>query len=122
MNSKRLFRKSLCLSVLVVLTIFGCSQMSTQNQGIINVNPEGSNITIKGQIDYNNALGGYFVKGEEPGGEYFIMNENPKSLEPLFKSGKTLIIEGRIVRGAEYLFIEKIDGHPYQGEEKPAPK
>jgi hypothetical protein len=28
-----------------------------------------------------------------------------------------VMIEGRIVRGAEYLFIEKIDGQPYVGKE-----
>jgi len=44
------------------------------------------------------------------------MNQNLKVLEPLFKSGKTVTIEGRIVRGAEYLFIEKIDGQPYTGK------
>ena len=75
--------------------------------------PEGPKITVKGKISYMNTLGGYFVLGLEPGGELFIENKDPKVLEALYKSGKIVIIEGRIVRGAEYLFIEKIDGHPY---------
>lgn len=47
----------------------------------------------------------------------FIVNKDPQVLEELLKSGKAVMIEGRIVRGAEYLFIEKIDGQPYVGKE-----
>lgn len=78
--------------------------------------PEGSPITIKGKIDYMKNLGGYFVMGDVPAREYIIMNENLKVLGELYKSGKMVTIEGRIVRGAEYLFIDKIDGQPYTGK------
>ncbi len=47
------------------------------------------------------------------------MNENLKVLEALYKSGKIVTIEGRIVRGAEYLFIDKIDGKKYLGKQYP---
>ena len=75
-------------------------------------------MTVKGKIDYMDRLGGYFVRSLEPGGEFFITNQDPKTLEGLFRSGKTLTIEGRInlALGAEYLFIEKIDGQPYRGK------
>jgi hypothetical protein len=78
--------------------------------------PEGSPITIKGKIDYMKNLGGYFVLGDVPAREYFIENQDLKLLEALYKSGKVVTIEGRIVRGAEYLFIDKIDGKPYTGK------
>ena len=81
-------------------------------------------MTVKGKIDYMERLGGYFVRSLEPGGEFFIMNQDPKLLDELTKSGKTLTIEGRInlALGAEYMFIEKIDGKKYQGKNEPVSK
>lgn len=117
MKRKRLIRIILSLSIVAMAACSSLTQKPAES-----AKPGGSPITIKGKIDYMKALGGYFVHGEEPGGEFFIMNENPKVLEGLFKSGKTVIIEGRIVRGAEYLFIEKIDGNTYRGVETPASK
>jgi hypothetical protein len=111
MNYKRLFGIILSLSFLAMVA---CSAVSQKPAGT--TKPEGPQITVKGKIDYMMNLGGYFVRGIEPGGEMFIVNQDPKLLEELYKSGKTLNIEGRIVRGAEYLFIEKIDGKPYPGK------
>jgi hypothetical protein len=73
--------------------------------------------TVKGTIDYNERLGGYFIRGEEPGGEFFIVNQNPKILKKLKDNGKSVKIEGRTVteKGAEYFRIEKIDGKKYTG-------
>lgn len=68
---------------------------------------------MKGKIDYMENLGGYFVRGEEPPEEYFIVNQDPKLLEELMKSRKTVTIEGHSTIGADHLFIEKIDGQPY---------
>ncbi|HSB06688.1 MAG TPA: hypothetical protein VLK23_16020 [Thermodesulfobacteriota bacterium] len=112
--------KRIVLSVLVIAicVIFGCAQRSVQSQG--GTKPEGSPITIKGKIDFMKNLGGYFVLGEVPAREYIIVNENPKVLEELYKSGRIVTIEGRIVRAAEYLFIEKIDGKTYLGKMEPA--
>jgi hypothetical protein len=71
---------------------------------------------IKGTIDYMEQLGGYFVRGVEPGGESFIVNQNPKVLKTLKESGKTLTIQGyTTTQGAEYFFIQKIDGKKYKG-------
>jgi hypothetical protein len=69
-------------------------------------------ITIVGVIDHMDELGGYFVRGEKPGGEFMIVNQNPNALKPLMKSKKTVSLEG-ILRGGEYLTIEKIDGKLY---------
>ncbi len=102
----------LSLSVVALISCSSFCQKSSET-----TKPEGSPITIKGKIEFMKNLGGYFVHGEEPGREFFIMNTNPKILEELYKGGKTVTIEGRIVRGAEYLFIEKIDGQPYTGKQ-----
>jgi hypothetical protein len=117
MNIKKLTRIVLILSVIALSGGVGCAQRQAQVQGAASSTPEGPKMTVKGSIEYNRSLGGYFVHGLEPGGELFIVNQNPAVLEGLLKSSKVVTIEGRIVRGAEYLFIEKIDGQPYQGKE-----
>ncbi len=122
MKARRLIRIIFFWTIIALFALVGCAKQAVQTQGEKSAAPEGSQITVKGNIDFMQNLGGYFVRGLEPGGELFIMNQNPQVLEALFKSGKTVIIEGRIVRGAEYLFIEKIDGQPYQGVEKLVPK
>ncbi len=114
------------ISVLIIITLavwfapLSCAQRQVQSAAT--AASEGPNITIKGKIEFMTNLGGFFIHAEEPGGEYFIMNQNSKVLEELLKSGKTVFFEGRIVRGAEYFFIEKIDGKPYQGAKEPASK
>ena len=123
MHSIRSKRVILYLSVIAILAYLGCTQGLAQNQGKEPVQPEGSKFTVKGKINYAKSLGGYFVLGMEPGGELFIVNKDPKVLEELYKSKKVLTIEGRLTpRGAEYLFIEKIDGKDYAGTEEPALK
>ena len=112
MNYRRLIGIILSLSVVTMLACSGIAQKPAETTKL-----EGIPITIKGKIDYMKNLGGYFVLGDVPAREYIIMNENPKVLEGLFKSGKIVTIEGRIVRAAEYLFIDKIDGQPYTGKQ-----
>ena len=116
MKTNRIIRITLILSIIALVAGVGCAQRAVQAQGGESVNAEGPKITLKGKIGFMNNLGGYFVLGLEPGGEMFIVNKNPRVLEELFKSRKIIMIEGRIVRGAEYLFIEKIDGQPYAGK------
>jgi hypothetical protein len=41
------------------------------------------------------------------------VNGDPKLLDGLLKSGRTVTIEGREAMGADRLFIEKIDGQSY---------
>jgi len=76
--------------------------------------PEGSVITVKGKI--GQYMGNYFLKGENPPQEYIIVNGDPKLLDGLLKSGRTVTIEGREAMGADRLFIDKIDGKPYTGK------
>jgi hypothetical protein len=117
MNIKKLTRIILVLAVVTLFATLACAQRPAQSPGTGAMKVEGTKVTIKGKIDYNKSLGGYFVMGEDPAREYFIMNDNPTVLGGLHKSGKTLTIEGRIVKGAEYLLIDKIDGKAYKGKE-----
>lgn len=72
--------------------------------------------TMQGTIDYMDRLGGYFIRGQNPGGEFFIVNQNPKVLKALKQSGKSVTIQGYTTnQGAEYFFIQKIDGKKYGG-------
>ena len=112
MNHRRVMVIVLSLSIFAMIACSGISQKPAES-----TKPEGSPITVKGKIDFMKNLGGYYILGDVPAREYFIMNTNPKVLEELFRSGKTLTIEGRIVRGAEYLFIDKVDGQPYTGKQ-----
>lgn len=128
MNRKKLLVGGVLSSLLIFLLMAGVcfaqGQAKTQN------GPDKQKQTletIKGTIDYNERLGGYFIRGVEPGGEFFIVNQNAKVLKTLKKSGKAVIIEGRTREGgAEYFIIEKIDGKKYSAakttSKKPAPK
>ena len=51
-----------------------------------------------------------------------IVNQDPEQLDALLKSGRTMSIEGRLVQGADYLTIDKIDGQPYTVKESAAAK
>jgi len=124
MNNLRLKRIIQPLLLVAVFAMLGCAQRSVQSQGNMDMQPQGPSITTKGKIDFMKNLGGYFVRSVEPSGEYYIINQDLKVLEELFKGGKTLTIQGRLdlTRGAEYLFIEKIDGKKYLGKTESAPK
>ena len=81
----------------------------------LNPSEMGQPVVVKGKIAFMKNLGGYVVNGEDPFGEFMIVNQNVQLLGTLVKNGKKVAIEGRL-RGAEFLFIEKIDGKPYRGE------
>ena len=110
-------RMALMISILSAIALFftlGCAQRSAQAPRAASVAPEGPKITVKGKIDYWKNLNDYVVIGPRT---YFIVNQDRKLLEELFKSGKTITIEGRRTMGADYLFIETIDGQAYQGKD-----
>lgn len=73
-------------------------------------------VTIKGKIGFMERSGGYYVMGENPPSEYFIVNQDNKALEKLKKRGKTVTIEGHYTIGADHLIIEKINGKKYSGK------
>ena len=85
-----------------------------KDQGF-NPSEMGQPVVVKGKIAFMKNLGGYIVNGEDPFGEFMIVNQDAQWLEKLLKNGKRVTIEGRL-RGAEFLFIEKIDGKPYRGK------
>ena len=116
MNNKKLICIIISLLVLSLLASLGCAQRSVQAPGAASVTPEGPTFTVKGKIDYWKYLDGYVIIGEEPARTYFIVNQEPKILEELSKSKKTITIEGHRTTGADNIFIEKIDGQTYQGK------
>jgi len=87
----------------------GFAQEATSNKDI-------SQVTIKGKIGYMESLGGYYVQGEDPPSELFIVNKNQKVLKKLKNSGKTHTIKGYLTIGADHLMIEKIDGKKYSAD------
>jgi hypothetical protein len=102
----------LILSVIGTVAGFAVAQKQTTDQGAMTPADQGQPVTVKGKIAYTKALGGYYVKGEDPAGEFMIVNQDAKLLDGLFKSGKNVTINGRL-RGADFLTIEKIDGMKY---------
>ena len=75
---------------------------------------QGQPIVVKGKVEFAQRLGGYFINGLDPAGEFMIVNQNPALLKDMSKSKKNVTIDGHL-RGADFLFIEEIDGRPYQG-------
>jgi hypothetical protein len=107
---KRIRLLEISLSLLIIVTV-ACSGVSQKPTTIPKI--EGTKVTVKGKIDYMKNLGRYIVTGENPPGMYFIVNQDPKVLEELFKSQKGITIDGHYTIGADHLFIEKIDGQLY---------
>jgi hypothetical protein len=70
-------------------------------------------LTVVGKIAKEQAMGGYYIKGEKPPEVFRIVNQNPKVLENYAKSGKSVTIEAQVVMG-DNLAIVKIDGKKYQ--------
>jgi len=116
MDKKRRICVVATLLVFSLMACVSCAQRSVQGQGPASVTPEGPKFTVKGKIDYWKNINDYVIIGEEPPRTYFIVNQDPKIMEELFKSKKTITIEGRRTTGADNIFIEKIDGQAYQGK------
>ena len=110
-------RLILALTFVASFALAGCSQQSAQSSSTGVMKLEGTKVTVKGKIGYMKSGSAYVVQGEAPPDELFIVNEDPKLLEELMKSGKTVTIEGHYTIGADQLFIEKIDGKVYRGKE-----
>ena len=117
MKVKRLPRTIIVLSVVALFAALACAQRPAQSTSTGAVKSEGTKATFKGKIGYMNTTQTYMIRGEDPPDEVFIVNENPKVLEELMKSGKTVTIEGHYTIGADHFFIEKIDGKPYHGKQ-----
>lgn len=78
-------------------------------------------ITIVGKIDHLDSMGGYFIQAQKFPEIFTILNQNPKVLAKLAKSGQVVKIQATVVQG-DNILIEQIDGKPYQEEPKPPVK
>jgi hypothetical protein len=108
--------KRMMLSIIMCLLAMTIALQVAFAQGQAQDTKKGEfKITIKGKIQHMEQLGGYYLLGENPGGEFMIVNQNPKVLGTLMKSKKTVTVEGSL-KGAEWLTIEKIDGKLYSGK------
>jgi hypothetical protein len=98
------------LSILVTALAIpaGFAQITQTKDGV-------NKIILKGKVDNMQMLGGYYIKGENPPGEFMIVNKNDKVFEKLMKSKKTIKIEGTL-KGAEWVTVEKINGKKYTAE------
>jgi hypothetical protein len=76
-------------------------------------NREAQKITMKGKIGYNSQSVVYYVMGENPPDQVFIVNPNKEVLDKLRTSGETVTIEGYYTIGADHLKIDKINGKKY---------
>jgi hypothetical protein len=117
MKSHKFLRITLALTIVASFALAGCAQRPAQAPSGGAMKSEGTKVTVKGKIGYMKSVSAYVVQGEAPPDELFIVNEDPKILGELTKSGKTVIIEGHYTIGADHLFIEKIDGKAYPGKE-----
>lgn len=78
-----------------------------------------SPVTVKGKIVYSVTMKRFVIRG---GGEmYGIANQNSEALGQLAKGKQTVTVEGHHA-GGDSLFIDKINGAPYQGENGPGSK
>ena len=110
MKKIRLLQIVLALMVIATVACSGVSQKTEPQK------PGGSTIMVQGRIDYMKSSREYYVVGEIPARTYFIVNQDTRLLEELFKSQKRITIDGHFTIGADHLFIEKIDGQPYRGK------
>ena len=114
MKSNALIPVLLVLCWFFFTSLLGCAQLTAQGTKTGVPGQEGTKITVKGKIILTRS--GYFLNGEVPPGRFIIENENTGVLEELAKRGQSITVEGRLPHGADYLFIERIEGQPYIGE------
>ncbi len=112
--TRKLVLVVLCLAIAATAAGSALAGGPATGQGV-SPGAKGQPVTVKGKIAFMQNLGGYIVNGEDPFGEFMIVNQDPQLLEGLLKNGQKVTIEGRL-RGAEFLTIEKIDGKPYRGK------
>ena len=116
MHTKKVMMGIMTLAIMVFWVNPGLSQEAGKGQKPAVAQQEAPRTTMEGKIVFMKNFGGYIVVSESPHEEFKIMNENAKVLEALAKEGKKVKIEGTLPRGAYFLFIEKIDGKKYQGD------
>ncbi len=108
-------RKKVFWFMLLSLLVLALSSTMAISQDKGQVPAAGPQKTIEGKILFLKSFGGYVVISRTPHEEYKIINENKEILADLARKGNPVKIDGRLPRGAYFLFIEKIDGQPYSG-------
>ena len=104
-------KRRILLSVSVLLVfMFVAGTVFAQGSA---ANKEAQKVTMKGKIGYNEQSVVYYVMGENPPDQVFIVNPNKKVLDKLKMSGETVTIEGHYTIGADHLMIDKINGQKY---------
>jgi hypothetical protein len=75
--------------------------------------PKGPQVTMTAKIIPDKVSGGYQLISIKPHEEFKVANVNDAILKDLADKGEPVKIEGRHVRGAYLVFIEKINGEAY---------
>jgi hypothetical protein len=115
--TKKILTMVVILSVLALAASLAFSGGPAPEQGSTQA-PKGELIVVRGKVDFIAAVDRYFVRAENPHTDLMVVNPNPRALDQLSKSGKIVTVQGRLEGGADLLFIEKIDGKPYNGATK----
>ncbi len=107
MNTRK-FLMSLAVIFLVSFLFenLGFAQTKTEQ-------PKGHPVTMTAKIIPDTVSGGYKLISIKPHEEFKVSNVNDAILKDLAAKGEPVKIEGRYVRGAYLIFIEKINGQAY---------
>jgi hypothetical protein len=97
----------------VIILLLATVAVQAQSPGI--TNPNAPAITVNGKIVADQSSGGFSVIRIKPHEEYKIINVDKKILSDYADKGEPVAIEGRLPRGAYFLFIDKINGKAYSG-------
>jgi hypothetical protein len=98
------------LSLALAGPVLAQASESGEKQSTAAVKPK--TFAITGKI--TKAVYAYIIQAQKPPERFAIMNPNPKVLDSLVKSGKTVTVEAVRVMG-DNVNIRKIDGEPYKG-------
>lgn len=110
-----MLKRRLCLLLVIVSVVFPGSFAVQSASGQTVQDRTVRSMTITGEIAQ--AGHGYIIRGKVPAEIFTILNPDPKVLDKLVKSGRTVTIEVRIVSG-DNIEIVKLDGAAYSN---PAP-
>jgi len=105
-------KKQILFIMFLVISVLSFSACTVFAQGLA-ADKDMQKATIKGKIGFMERFGGYYVMGENPPSEIFIVNQDKKTLSKFQKSGKTVTIKGHFTIGADHFMIEKINGKKY---------
>jgi hypothetical protein len=115
MNHKKTRYLIVLLAIAAVCTSSGFAQPPSGEKS------DASKVALKGSIKYIHFSNAYIIIAENSHEEWMVQNPVPALLGPPAKSAKIVLIEGRLTAGTKHVFVEKIDGKPYEAK-KPSAK